>query len=805
MALDSYAGSQGSGGHTPDDAEREDKLLRMLKAEEEDALGYRQTDLQQQQITALNEYFGKKYGDEEEGRSQVVSRETLESIERIRPDLLRVFAGGGDVVFLEETSEDDAEYAKAAADYLNWVFMVDNPGYRLINDFAFDALLQRRGFIAAYWREAEYRAPQTLTGLGIEQMLELHADPNIQIIGQDFDEADAEAGITLQIKRQKTPARIEIVTVAPEDMRLNGRAVEMDDARYVGRVLRMLRGEVAEMWPKKAQEIQNYSGDAQIGPQSTLRGSEVRTARFQDGRDWSPGNGNTAAQEIEVLEEYLRTDLNDDGYPELIRCYRMGDLMLDCEEVEENPFGSWTPIPVAHRFYGLSVQDLTTDLQRIATVLKRAALDATYQSVVNREFYDESKITDTTALSSNYAGTKIPVKGDPATAVYQATGDQDTAQTAWEALDRLQVAVEERTGSVRSANGVDPDALLTGAHSGKAIDLLQTAAAARKEMMARNMGSGLSDFFSKLHRLACRHQDKPTQLKVGGKWCQFKADPDKDHLRVHIHTGLGTGNRDQTVMGVMAIANFQQQIVERIGPQNPMVTPKHIHRTFEELVRALGWRSADGFMSEPPDVPVTDPKTGQPQIDPQTGQPATQPWTPPPPADPNAAKAQADLQIAAQDAQLKREEMQQANQHVVLQSQKDMALAQQEQQDNLQQNQLQAQVDTQRLENERAKNEADAALAERELDLKAAELAFEAHKLEVETQLEEKRIAHEGEKMAHEDKHKNADRKLSMTPEQADASDGKPSVADHMAELVAHMKKPVKIKRDKKTGEMTIQ
>ena len=61
-------------------------------------------------------------------------------IEWTRPDLLRVFSSGGNVVYLEENTPEDAKYAKDAADYLQWMFFSDNPGFELLDDFAFDGL-----------------------------------------------------------------------------------------------------------------------------------------------------------------------------------------------------------------------------------------------------------------------------------------------------------------------------------------------------------------------------------------------------------------------------------------------------------------------------------------------------------------------------------------------------------------------------------------------------------------------------------------------------------------------------------------
>lgn len=630
--------------------EREAELLRLLKGEENEALGYRQSELQQQQIDALKHFYGEKYGDEEEGRSQVVTREVFETIEWTIPDLMRVFAGGQNVLYLEETNQQDAQFAKDAADYLNWIFYTDNHGYELLHDFAFDGLLNRRGFMACYWREKEYNAPEVLTGLNIMQVQELMADPDVEILGQDFDDESDAGGIALQVRKVKTCAKVEIVGVAPEDMRVNGRAVDLDKARYVGRVLRMLRGEVAAMWPDKAQQIKEYSGAAVSGPANIRRGSDVRMVRFNDNSDDWQGSGNNPAQELHVLEEYLRADLNGDGYPEMIRSYRLGDLMLEESEVNENPFGSWTPIRIPHRFYGLSYHDITQDLQRRSTVLTRAALDAVYQSVVNREAYDKNRVS-LDELLATYTGAKVGVDGSPGDAIMPLMGGIDTAKVAWEALNQLTVTLENRTGATRQTQGVDPDSLLKGPHSGKAIDLLQTAGAARKEVVARNLGAGLERFFGKVYRLVCRHQNEARQVKVGGKYATFDPRTWNSNLRVHIHTGLGTGNREQTVMGLQMIGEAMQGWVEQVGADNPSITTAHRYRWFEELCRALGYRSADPFAAEPPEIPVTD-ESGQPQIDPNTGQPATKPWAPPPQPDPAALKVQADVQATQAKMQM---------------------------------------------------------------------------------------------------------------------------------------------------------
>ncbi len=619
--------------------QQEDKLLRALKLEEHDALGFHQSEIVSQQIEALQRYYGEPYGDEEDGRSQVTTREIFEVINWQLPDYLRVFAEGGNVITLEANSPDQEESAKQAADYLYWMFFADNPGYRLLRDFCTDAMLHRMGYMACYWRDKEYSAPQKLTGLNIAQVMQLQQDQNIEIVAHDFDKESEAGGIDLVIKRIKRPARAEIVSIAPEDMRLNGRAVEIDKARYVGRVLRMLRGEACHLWPDKEDEIYGASSASATADGNIRRSDDVRQERFQDDRNDYKTPADPASTEIEVLEEYIRLDLNDDGYPEVVRSYRIQNTILEFEEVEENPFAVASYRPVPHRFMGQSVHDIAADLQRISTVLTRAALDATYQNVVVREAYNKNNV-DLESLLATYSGAKVAVEGPPAEHIMQLVAPNSAAESAMAMLQMNKERVGDRTGSSRETRGLDSDAL-NDTHSGVALTKLQINADAQKEMTARNIADGLAMLFGKLYRLVCRHQNQPKQARVGGKYCVFDPRPWDAMLNVSVYAG-GI-NREHTLVGLQMIGQEQDKVIGFAGAGNPNVTVKNRFAYQEELARQAGYKSATPFFTEVPDQPVMGPD-GQPVVDPETGKPKMQPYTPPPQPDPQMAKVQADAQ-----------------------------------------------------------------------------------------------------------------------------------------------------------------
>src|SRR6516225_360520 len=53
--------------------------------------------------------------------------------------------------------------------------------------------------------------------------------------------------------------------------------------------------------------------------------------------------------------------------------------LLDNEEIDSLPFRAWTPIPQPHKFFGLSLADLTMDLQLAQSTVVRQLLDNMYR------------------------------------------------------------------------------------------------------------------------------------------------------------------------------------------------------------------------------------------------------------------------------------------------------------------------------------------------------------------------------------------------------------------------------------------
>ena len=69
------------------------RLTEIVSQNIRDSLGFEGDDLSSQMRDNLARYEGEGYGDEREGRSQVMSRDVLETIEMVMPSLVRTFMG----------------------------------------------------------------------------------------------------------------------------------------------------------------------------------------------------------------------------------------------------------------------------------------------------------------------------------------------------------------------------------------------------------------------------------------------------------------------------------------------------------------------------------------------------------------------------------------------------------------------------------------------------------------------------------------------------------------------------------------
>ena len=665
------------------DSQYED-LLEILKREERASVGYESDQIYDDQIQAFKRYIGENYGDEKAGRSSVHDRTIFETVEWLRPDLRRVFTAGGSACQIEPWAPGTADVAQEASDYLNQLFLEEMEGESIIDAFAFDGLLQKRGTFAVYWRDAELGEPGLTQG---DQMVAQHlVNQGAEIIGiEPIDEQVA----TIHYQMVKRKAGPEIVMIAPEDFRMSARAISLDKPRYCGHIERHMKSELKALMPEHADLIEEF-GNAE---DESAEIDERRQQRFWDEDEMyaNEPNAHEDTQEIRLWREYVHFDKDGDGYAERVEGLRLDGIILSCEPVDDNPYFSWTPIPIPHRWFGLSVHDIAHDIQKIKTTLLRGALDSVYLSIAPMKVVNQNiNLSDLLAVRP---GGLVRSRGStPVNNNVMPLVTPDLSPSAIQMMEVIDQSSERRTGVNRNAQGMDPDALNKTATG---IKLMQNAASLRKEEIAANLGKGLEQMFRKIYRLVVKMSEGPQSIHMGkGKSAEFDPSQWPEEAKIKVHVGNGSGDRESQLGQLMNVLGMQREWMQNFGPGNPIVTIKHMHNTVEDMMRVMGMRNADRHFKDPEILEQENPQ-------------ALQQLMQPPP-----------------------------NPELEMEKRK-MAMEQQKEQAKMQLEQQKAQFDQQL---EQQKLEAEMALKEKELE---AEMALKSAQVDAELRLKEAQLAAE--------------------------------------------------------------
>lgn len=190
-------------------------LLKILKEEETDAASYYTSELAIAQSDAMDRFHARPYGDEESGRSKVVTHDVEDTINWLMPMLMRTFASSDDLIVVDDDGLPDNDPSlKEAADYLRHAWFKDNDGTGILHDFAFDALLQKVGIVRAYWEDPQPRPPRLLEGLTADQLQKYMTDPEYELLAMQEDGPGPSRSTRARSTRRRGATRAARATAA---------------------------------------------------------------------------------------------------------------------------------------------------------------------------------------------------------------------------------------------------------------------------------------------------------------------------------------------------------------------------------------------------------------------------------------------------------------------------------------------------------------------------------------------------------------------------------------------------------------
>jgi hypothetical protein len=177
-------------------------LKSMLAAEKADALAaISAARLAEERADAMDYYLGHMRKDmpAQDGRSRAVSTDVADTIEGLLPQLMDIFAGSDEVVRFEPVGPEDEAAAAQETDYVNHVFMQQNPGFMTLYSFVKDALLSKVGIVKVWWEEREEESRETYYDLTDDQFAllaraVLESDGAMKVVAHTMHDAATTTG-----------------------------------------------------------------------------------------------------------------------------------------------------------------------------------------------------------------------------------------------------------------------------------------------------------------------------------------------------------------------------------------------------------------------------------------------------------------------------------------------------------------------------------------------------------------------------------------------------------------------------------
>ena len=489
----------------------EEELVTRIRGEITESLGYMGDTISHQREQAMQYYYGLPFGNEVDGRSQYVDSTVQDTIEWIKPSLMRVFASGDDMVKFSPHGPEDVKMAEQASDYVNYVFTKDNPGWEILYSWFTDALLSKNGIVKVWWEDYEEEEREEYQNLDEVSLMAIISDDDVEVIEHTEIIEEGQPYHDLVIKRKDYDGRIKIENVPPSEFLINREAKSIPEARFVcHRVLKTL-SELREMYPDKNLDPEDLKG----GSEDMVDFSTERLERYQFDKSakywegWGDATyGEDGLRTYWLHESYLQTDYNDDGITELRKVCTVGSTVLSNEEIDNIPFVSLTPVKIPHKFFGLSIADLVMDLQLMKSTLMRNLMDNMYNQNFGRYAVLEGQANLDDLLTQRPGGV-VRVKSPNAVTPLATPSLEPYTFQMLEYLDGVR---ESRAGVSRMSQGMNENAL-TSHTTATAVNAVMSAAQSRVELVARNFAeTGVKDLMIRIYELLYKNQDKERMI-----------------------------------------------------------------------------------------------------------------------------------------------------------------------------------------------------------------------------------------------------------------------------------------------------
>jgi hypothetical protein len=396
----------------------------------------------------------------------------------------------------------------------------------------------------------------------------------------------------VQIKRITKDGRIRIMAVPPEELLLDRRARSFDDSTIIAHRQMATMADLLAMGYDQDEIEENMSS-------TDLDSNDEYLARQPLSTTFGTNDAaNPMMRRVLYIEAYSRVDFDGDGIAELRKVCCMGGGYKVVRNLPASyiPFADFPCDPEPHTspLEAMSIFDITRDLQEIKSEILRNTLDSLAQSIHPRTAVVEGQVNIDDVLN-NETGAIIRMR---APGMVQPLTTPFVGQAAFPMMEYMDQIKEDRTGMSKAAMGLNADALQSSTKA--AVNATINASQGRIELTARILAEGMKKLFKGILFLATTHQDKARMVRMRNEWVQIDPRFWDTSMDANINIALGNGDTNEKLQALMMIMSKQEQILQQLGPTNPLVTPQQFSNTLRKIVELSGFKDSTSFFQNIP-------------------------------------------------------------------------------------------------------------------------------------------------------------------------------------------------------------
>ena len=626
----------------------DDELQGIVGKEIDDAIDYIDNNISPIRAQATEYYRGEPFGDEEDGRSQVVSMDVRDTVQAILPSLMRIFHSTDNTVEYSPQGPEDIAAAEQATDYANFIINRDNNGFLAMHSAFKDALIRKVGILKCWWDDQTTIDAYNYTGLDDNALAALAADPDAMITVQASMPVGEPAPNPMtgemlpppmmhdvRVEYTRPDGRVKLEAVPPEELLISREAKSIAEADYVAHRRIVTVSELVAM---------GYDYDEVASMSSAYDDMNTNVERYTRNpaltNEMNERN-DPAMRKVLYVENYIRVDYDNDGIAELRKICTAGDgnKILNNEPIDMAPFATFCPDPEPHDFFGISVADTVMDIQRIKSVIMRNTLDSLAMSIHPRVAVTEGMVNLDDVMNTEVGSI---IRQRQAGQV-QPLSMPFVGREAFPVLQYMDQVKEARTGISKASQGLDANVLQSTTAS--AVAATVSAAQQHIELIARVFAeTGMKDLFKIVLHLITTHQDAPRMVRLRNEFVPIDPRVWNSNMDVSINVALGRGTDAERMMMLRQIGEMQKDAMKTMGPQNPLTDITKLSNTLKAMTELAGFKDTSQFWSNPAEF-TPPPKQDKPDVNEMLIQVQIQ-------------QIQADIQKKAAQLQLDREKMQ---------------------------------------------------------------------------------------------------------------------------------------------------